>query len=122
MCGLAGIMMVAGAPPAAMLAALEKALAHRGPDGRGRYISGNLGMVHVRLAIIDLATGAQPIREPEGAALIANAEIYNYMELRRELAEVTFSTNSDCELPLQLYRRLGEGRSEERRVGKECRL
>jgi asparagine synthase (glutamine-hydrolysing) len=115
MCGLAGIMALAGPPPEAALDAMEKALAHRGPDGRGRYVSGNLGMVHLRLAIIDLETGDQPIREPEGAALIANAEIYNYVELRRELSGAAFATNSDCEPPLQLYRRMGDGFAEKLR-------
>jgi asparagine synthase (glutamine-hydrolysing) len=115
MCGLAGIMMAGGPPPEAALAAMDKALAHRGPDGRGRYLAGNLGMVHVRLAIIDLETGDQPIREPEGAALVANAEIYNYLELRQELTGVAFATNSDCEPPLHLYRRLGAGFAEKLR-------
>ncbi len=84
---------------------------HRGPDGDGRYRSGDVGMVQTRLAIIDLATGAQPLHEPGGAALIANAEIYNYVELREKLRgdarPVAFATQSDCELPLHLYRRHG---------------
>ncbi len=61
------------------------ALRHRGPDGDGHYRSGDVGMVQTRLAIIDLATGDQPLFEPGGAALIANGEIYNYLELREEL-------------------------------------
>ena len=71
-------------------------------------------MVHTRLAIIDLETGDQPFAEPGGASLIANAEIYNYRELREELAAggagrgaVAFATESDCEPPLHLYRRHG---------------
>jgi len=115
MCGLAGIMMASGPPPEAALAAMERALAHRGPDGRGRYVAGSLGMVHVRLAIIDLKTGDQPIREPAGAALIANAEIYNYVELKQELSGAAFSTASDCEPPLHLYRQLGTGFAEKLR-------
>ena len=115
MCGIAGIMTVGSPPPPAVLAAMEDALAHRGPDGRGRYVSGNLGMVHTRLAIIDLTTGDQPIREPGGAALIANAEIYNYVELHEELSGVAFATASDCEPPLHLYRRLGIGFAEKLR-------
>lgn len=107
MCGLAGIMTADGAPSETALAALERALAHRGPDGRGRYAAEGIGMVHTRLAIIDLETGDQPIREPDGAALVANAEIYNYIELRDELAPVAFATASDCEPPLHLYRRFG---------------
>jgi asparagine synthase (glutamine-hydrolysing) len=108
MCGLAGLMTRDGeAPPSALLRALEPALAHRGPDGEGHYRSGDVGMMQTRLAIIDLTTGDQPLYEPGGAALIANAEIYNYVELRAELPEVALSTQSDCELPLHLYRRHG---------------
>ncbi len=108
MCGLAGLMTRDGeAPPSALLRALEPALAHRGPDGDGHYRSGDVGMMQARLAIIDLATGDQPLYEPGGAALIANAEIYNYIELRAELPDAAFSTQSDCEVVLHLYRRDG---------------
>ncbi|HZT52727.1 MAG TPA: asparagine synthase (glutamine-hydrolyzing) [Stellaceae bacterium] len=108
MCGIAGMMTLNGeAPPIAALQAMERALAHRGPDGNGHYRSGDVGMVQTRLAIIDLATGDQPLYEPGGAALIANAEIYNYIELRRALADARFVTQSDCEPPLHLYRRRG---------------
>jgi asparagine synthase (glutamine-hydrolysing) len=112
MCGIAGLMALDGSPPpSAPLRAMEAALRHRGPDGVGQYRSADVGMVQTRLAIIDLATGAQPLYEPGGAALIANAEIYNYIELRAELGggarPVAFSTQSDCELPLHLYRRYG---------------
>src|SRR5258707_511396 len=51
--------------------------------------------------------GAAALIEPGGAALVANAEIYNYVELRREFPESAFATQSDCELPLHLYRRHG---------------
>jgi asparagine synthase (glutamine-hydrolysing) len=94
-------------PSAAALDALAGALAHRGPDGAGRYLNRAVGLVQTRLAIIDLATGDQPFHEPGGAALVANGEIYNYVELRAELQGVNFATQSDCELPLHLYRRLG---------------
>jgi asparagine synthase (glutamine-hydrolysing) len=108
MCGIAGIMRADGAPPSnGALDALTAALAHRGPDGSGRYVNGNVGLVHTRLAIIDLETGDQPLHETGGAALVANGEIYNYVELREELAGVNFATASDCELPLHLYRRMG---------------
>ena len=111
MCGIAGLMTRDGSPPPlAPLQAMASALGHRGPDGDGRYRSADVGMMQTRLAIIDLKTGDQPLYEPSGAALIANGEIYNYIELRNELgcgrAEV-FSTQSDCELPLHLYRRYG---------------
>jgi asparagine synthase (glutamine-hydrolysing) len=111
MCGIGGLMTLDGTSPAAApLRELGTALRHRGPDGDGHYRSGDIGMVQTRLAIIDLATGDQPLYEPGGAALIANGEIYNYVELREELRAarpVAFSTQSDCELPLHLYRRHG---------------
>ncbi|HLI22410.1 MAG TPA: asparagine synthase (glutamine-hydrolyzing) [Stellaceae bacterium] len=108
MCGIAGMMTVSGEPaPSAALQAMEKALAHRGPDGNGHYRSGDVGMVQTRLAIIDLATGDQPIYEPGGAALMANGEIYNYLELHAEVPQAKFATSSDCELPLHLYRKFG---------------
>ena len=69
-----------------MAAGTPAALRHRGPDGVGHYRSADLAMVQTRLAIIDLETGAQPLYEPAGAALIANAEIYNYLELREKLS------------------------------------
>ena len=108
MCGIAGMMTTArDGPPVATLDALANALAHRGPDGRKEYRSGNVGMIHNRLAIIDLETGDQPLNEPGGAALVANGEIYNYIELRARLRDVNFATGSDCEPPLHLYRRRG---------------
>ena len=108
MCGIAGIMSGDGeAPSAAALQAMGAALAHRGPDGNGHYRAGDVGMVQTRLAIIDLATGDQPLYEPAGAALMANGEIYNYIELRAALSGIAFSTSSDCEPPLYLFRRHG---------------
>jgi len=108
MCGIAGMMTMGREGPAAeLLRAMARALGHRGPDGEGEYRSGNVGMVQTRLAIIDLATGDQPLREPRGAALIANGEIYNYVELRHEMRSTKFATQSDCEPPLHLYRRHG---------------
>lgn len=106
MCGIAGIVSRDGQPRAA--AVLAGALAHRGPDGQGSYCRDGVDLVHTRLAIIDLAQGAQPLISDDGVALIANAEIYNDPDLRRELA-AQFKTNSDCESALHLYRRDGVG-------------
>ena len=117
MCGIAGVMTADGRPPEdRVLSALTDALAHRGPDGRGRYVAGDVGMVHTRLAIIDLQGGTQPLYAASGderddedgwIALVANAEIYNYVELRHSLGEREFATGSDCEPPLHLYARHG---------------
>ncbi len=108
MCGIAGAMSRTGA--AVEIDLLEKlgaAQAHRGPDGRGHYRQDAVGLAHQRLAIIDLATGDQPLFGPDGLVLIANGEIYNNPELREELAGEPFKTKSDCEPPLYLYRRHG---------------
>ncbi len=108
MCGIAGIMTRNGtAPDPSLIEQFKRDLRHRGPDGDGIHAVGNLAMVQTRLAIIDLETGDQPLFEPGGAALIANGEIYNYLELREELSDVAFATHSDCEPPLYLYRRRG---------------
>ena len=95
MCGIAGIMTIDGASPeSSVLDRLSELLAHRGPDGNGQHLSGDVGMVQTRLAIIDLETGDQPIYVSDSgqsakAALIANGEIYNYIELRRELEQTS---------------------------------
>lgn len=104
MCGIAGIMTRDGGRPC--LDALDRmtaAIAHRGPDGSGRHVGRNVAMVNTRLAIIDLETGDQPLYDASGTALVANGEIYNYVELRAAMPEVAFATRSDCEPPLHLY-------------------
>ncbi|MBM3525042.1 MAG: asparagine synthase (glutamine-hydrolyzing), partial [Alphaproteobacteria bacterium] len=110
MCGISG-MMAAQRQSLRLreVAAMGEALSHRGPDGMRDYQAGSVAMTHNRLAIIDLATGEQPIVDGDGAAIIANGEIYNYRELRQSLPDVAFATRSDCEPPLALYRREGLG-------------
>lgn len=113
MCGIAGIMTRDGSPPAAeLLDRLARGLAHRGPDGHGVTVRGCVGLVHTRLAIIDLVTGDQPLLwllDPDAGdagdtlALVGNGEIYNYRELKADLAGRAFRTGSDCEPPLPLY-------------------
>ncbi len=99
MCGIAGIIMKNGAEPdRTALVAMRAALAHRGPDGGGEHVAGPVGLVHTRLAIIDLATGDQPLFGPGGGALVGNGEIYNYVELRAEQeGKVEHRTNADFE-------------------------
>ena len=110
MCGIAGVMMSNGRPvEPETLDVLQAALAHRGPDGSGRHVEGCVGLLSTRLAIIDLKTGGQPLYEDQGAVLVANGEIYNDPELRKQLGEVRFRAGSDCESPLHLYRRKGLG-------------
>ncbi len=113
MCGINGIMTASGAlPDRSTITAMQNALTHRGPDGEGLHFEGNVGMAHRRLAIIDLETGDQPLSLENGTTLIANAEIYNYLELKDELKETRFSTASDCEVPLHLYAKHGENYAE----------
>ncbi|NQV43727.1 MAG: asparagine synthase (glutamine-hydrolyzing) [Rhodospirillales bacterium] len=111
MCGIAGISMMDGSrPDDALLDRLSNALVHRGPDGQGRHVRAGAGLLQVRLAIIDLESGDQPIYGPGGAdgpALVANGEIYNYRELRQSLKDCHFKTQSDCEPPLHLYMQHG---------------
>ena len=108
MCGIAGIVTADGRPPDdSLLDRLTAGLAHRGPDGSGRHVRPGVGLVQTRLAIIDLEGGRQPILDGAGRAIVANGEIYNYRELRNELAGETFVTHSDCEPPLHLWRRRG---------------
>ena len=115
MCGIAGVMTTdATSPPGWMLDRMHQAIAHRGPDGSGRLVRGDVALLHLRLAIVDLQTGDQPIfgrsDDPEtGTALIANGEIYNNPELRRAMAATGFRTRSDCEPPVSLYEAEGPG-------------
>ena len=111
MCGIAGILRVDGAPAGAdLLGAMTSAIAHRGPDGDGFFCDGSVGLGHRRLAIIDLATGDQPMATEDGSVvLVFNGEIYNFRELRRELEGrgATFRTTSDTEVILQAYEAWG---------------
>ncbi len=108
MCGLAGVMMKNGAPvDPAVLERLRVALGHRGPDGSGVLRRDDIGLVHTRLAIVDLVTGDQPLCNAAGVAAIANGEIYNAPELRAALPGWPFGTTSDCEPILPLYERDG---------------
>ncbi|WP_243311726.1 asparagine synthase (glutamine-hydrolyzing) [Fundidesulfovibrio agrisoli] len=107
MCGICGFRADPGYDLDAMLASI----AHRGPDGRGAWRSGGVALGHARLAIIDLAGGAQPMHGRDGAvSLVFNGEIYNYRQLRRELeaAGQSFDTSSDTEVLLRMYEAHGE--------------
>jgi len=109
MCGINGVMTASGdSPDRKLIISMQNALIHRGPDGSGLYFKDNIGMAHRRLAIIDLDTGDQPLSIPNGTTLVANAEIYNYIELKSQMPEVDFKTTSDCEVPLHLYSKFGD--------------
>ncbi len=116
MCGIAGVMMRGGrAVDRTVLERLAAAIAHRGPDGTGFHRDGPIGLVSTRLAIVDLVSGDQPLVGPRGAVLVANGEIYNDLDLRAAFPDAPYRTRSDCESPLQLYRRKGLGFADELR-------
>ncbi|HKC39036.1 MAG TPA: asparagine synthase (glutamine-hydrolyzing), partial [Gemmatimonadales bacterium] len=111
MCGIAGIARVApiGVSPE-VLARMAGALRHRGPDGYGFYASPRVGLAHVRLSIIDLARGAQPLGNEDGQIwIVYNGEVYNYRELRPVLEAHghVFSTDSDTEVLVHAYEQWG---------------
>ena len=94
------------------LARMASALRHRGPDGAGYTLldRGRLGLAHVRLAIVDLATGDQPMASADGEVWITfNGEIYDHAALRRDLEPRghKFRTTSDTEVLLAVYREYG---------------
>ena len=110
MCGFTGFVTRSAAPDGKALRAMGDTIRHRGPDGEGYYVDGRCAIAHRRLSIIDLAGGDQPMYSPGGRYVIAyNGEIYNYRELRAELAAegVPFSTNSDTEVILMGYAHWG---------------
>lgn len=113
MCGIAGIVSLQqGRPPQPdELAAMVKALQHRGPDGNGTHIDGNVGFAHARLSIIDLAGGHQPIHnETRDVWITFNGEIFNHIELRRDLERRghAFYTHADTEVIVHLYEEYGD--------------
>lgn len=80
---------------------------HRGPDWSGVYVDDGAILVHERLAIVDPASGSQPLRSRDGVlALAVNGEIYNHRELRAA-SDYDFTTGSDCEVINALYREGG---------------
>ncbi|SHH71823.1 asparagine synthase (glutamine-hydrolyzing) [Bradyrhizobium erythrophlei] len=116
MCGIAGIVNVSGqAVEPAEIERLTALVAHRGPDGAGHWFSAerNVALGHRRLAIIDPGPGGyQPMLSSDGRyAIVFNGEIYNFLELRRELEALgaNFRTQSDTEVILAAWRTWQEG-------------
>ena len=110
MCGIAGYT---GRFIEGVLEKMSDALTHRGPDACGFFNTPEVHLMHRRLKVIDLESGAQPMTTVDGTlTVIFNGEIYNHKELRRELEQKghTFQTNhSDTEVLLHAYRQWGEG-------------
>jgi len=112
MCGIDGIISHKPLDEAQQvrLRTMNNTLAHRGPNGEGFYTADHVALGMRRLSVIDLAGGWQPIyNEDHSLAVVANGEVYNYIELRRELAVRghSFSTDGDIETILHFYEECG---------------
>jgi asparagine synthase (glutamine-hydrolysing) len=114
MCGIAGFTTLGDArdDDQEVIRAMTRALAHRGPDGEGFFQDAGIVLGHRRLAIIDPEGGRQPMSDRQGRyELIYNGEVYNYLELRRELEGRghTFRTESDTEVVVECLAAAGAG-------------
>lgn len=112
MCGIVGIVNIDGRPvDAARLKTMRDLMTHRGPDDQGLFVDTGVGLAHRRLSILDLTTaGHQPMpNEDESLWLVFNGEIYNFVELAKELKQKghRFRSNSDSEVILHLYEEYG---------------
>ncbi len=113
MCGIFGVFNFGTKAPVDRVA-LERAaaaMAHRGPDDQGFHCNGELGLGNRRLSIIDLPGGHQPLaNEDETVWITFNGEVYNYRDLRQELAARghRFRTSSDTETLVHLYEERGD--------------
>jgi asparagine synthase (glutamine-hydrolysing) len=113
MCGIVGIWNRKRKEPVSteMLGKMISVVRHRGPDDIGIYQSGDIGLGHARLSIVDLAGGHQPMTNEDGSLwVVFNGEIYNHPELRAGLVKKghVFKTSSDTEVILHQYEELGE--------------
>ena len=108
MCGIAGIAALDRSDPidTSAVRLMLRCIAHRGPDDEGVFEAPGLALGHRRLSIIDVEGGHQPLfGARDTTAIVVNGEIYNYRELRQELAGKghRFRTNSDCEVAAHAY-------------------
>ncbi len=108
MCGITGIYNPSAKTSAspALINKMLSQIQYRGPDECGIYIGDGISLGHVRLSILDLQTGQQPLSSPEGRyTIVFNGQIYNYIELRKNLqkAGYIFKTKSDTEVLLYAY-------------------
>jgi asparagine synthase (glutamine-hydrolysing) len=111
MCGIAGIARRdSSGVSVASLGRMAAAIRHRGPDGYGFYVGQQVGFAHVRLSIVDVSGGAQPLANEDGRVVVTyNGEIYNHLELRRELEAKghSFRTRCDTEVLVHAYEEWG---------------
>lgn len=114
MCGIVGILRFNGRPvEPGVIEAMANQLKRRGPDDMGVWAAEGVGLGHRRLSIIDLsASGHQPFASRYGnKTIVFNGEIYNYLELKKELEDLgyCFKTSTDTEVLLFSYLEWGEG-------------
>jgi len=113
MCGVAGIYNFSYPDKPIREDNLKRMLSvirHRGPDESGIYLNSNVGIGNVRLSIIDLTSGQQPLSDNSGKYwIVYNGELFNYIELRKELEKFgySFNTASDTEVVVQAYAHYG---------------
>src|SRR5919108_2198930 len=112
MCGIVGIVESDLSRPVAPaeLAQMVRTLHHRGPDDEGSVMLPGVGLGMRRLAIVDLAGGQQPFTNEAGTVqLVANGEIYNFLELRQQLEAHghSFRSRSDIEVLVHAYEQWG---------------
>lgn len=106
MCGIAGIVNYSGVGKPDTVNRMLTRIRHRGPDESGIYCCQEAAIGNVRLSIIDIASGQQPLSDTSGRFwIVFNGEIFNYIELREELETkgYAFKTKSDTEVIVQLY-------------------
>jgi len=113
MCGVTGIFDIRGRGDVdrSLLRRMTDSLAHRGPDGAGFHYAPGLGLGHRRLAIVDLATGDQPLFNEDGTiCVVFNGEIYNFQPLMVELTALghVFRTRCDTEVIVHAWQEWGE--------------
>ncbi|HVS75715.1 MAG TPA: asparagine synthase (glutamine-hydrolyzing), partial [Steroidobacteraceae bacterium] len=110
MCGIAGVATRASTPPRELIASMCAVMRHRGPDGEGVHVEPGIGLGMRRLAVLDLLTGDQPVANEAGTVhAVFNGEIYNYRELRSELAAKGYRLRGtgDSEVIPGLYEEYG---------------
>jgi asparagine synthase (glutamine-hydrolysing) len=108
MCGIFGIIKENAIGYKNNLQAMETALLHRGPDEQGEFYFSDCALGHVRLSIIDLKTGQQPMLTPDKKlGIVFNGEIYGYQKLRAEI-NFPYQTNSDTEVILAAWKKYGD--------------
>jgi len=110
MCGIAGIATRGATPARELVTAMCEVIRHRGPDGAGLFVAPGVGIGMRRLAVLDLTSGDQPVsNQSKTVHAVFNGEIYNYLELRRELTQKGYALRGtgDSEIIPHLYDEYG---------------